>query len=59
MRTRIRSIFGSGSFYSRWYPRQYARAKVGDLSKLHEQMRPHVKYSAKMSKKLARGCSTP
>jgi hypothetical protein len=55
MRTRIRSIFGSGSFYSRWYPRQYARAKVGDLSRLHEQMRPHVKYSAKMSKKLARG----
>ncbi|MDQ6655046.1 MAG: acyl-CoA dehydrogenase family protein, partial [Verrucomicrobiota bacterium] len=55
MRTRIRSIFGSGSFYSRWYPRQYARAKVGDLSKLHEQMRPHVKYSAKVSKKLARG----
>ena len=55
MRTRIRSIFGSGSFYSRWYPRQYARAKVGDLTKLHEQMRPHVKYSAKTSKKLARG----
>ncbi|CAN5762346.1 acyl-CoA dehydrogenase family protein [soil metagenome] len=55
MRTRIRSIFGSGSFYSRWYPRQYARAKAGDLSKLHQQLRPHVQYSAKTSKKLARG----
>ncbi|MGI8819438.1 MAG: acyl-CoA dehydrogenase family protein [Chthoniobacterales bacterium] len=55
MRTRIRSIFGSGSFYSRWYPRQYARAKAGDLSKLHEQLRPHVQYGAKTSKKLARG----
>ncbi|MBA2622171.1 MAG: acyl-CoA dehydrogenase family protein [Chthoniobacterales bacterium] len=55
MRTRIRSIFGSGSFYSRWYPRQYARAKPGDLSKLHEQLRPHVKYGAATSKKLARG----
>ncbi len=53
MRTRIRSIFGS--FYSRWYPRQYARAKAGDLSKLHRQLRPHVQYSAKTSKKLARG----
>jgi len=55
MRTRIRSIFGSGSFYSRWYPRQYARAKAGDLSRLHEQLRPHVQYGAKTSKKLARG----
>ena len=55
MRTRIRSIFGSGSFYSRWYPRQYARSKPGDLSKLHEQLRPHVKYGAATSKKLARG----
>jgi hypothetical protein len=55
MRTRIRSIFGSGSFYSRWYPRQYGRAKAGDLSRLHEQLRPHVQYGAKTSKKLARG----
>jgi hypothetical protein len=30
MRTRLRSIFSSGSFYSRWYPRQYSRAKAGD-----------------------------
>jgi hypothetical protein len=55
MRTRLRSIFSSGSFYSRWYPRQYSRAKAGDLSKLHVQLRPHVQYGAKTSKKLARG----
>ena len=55
MRTRIRSIFGSGSFYSRWYPRQYTRAKAGDLDKLHADLRPHVQSSAKTSKKLARG----
>ncbi len=55
MATRVKSMFGSGSFYSRWYPRQYAKANAGDLSKLHEQLRPHVQYGAKTSKKLARG----
>jgi alkylation response protein AidB-like acyl-CoA dehydrogenase len=54
MRTRIRSIFGSGSFYSRWYPRQYTRAKAGDLSKLHPDLHQYVKYGAKTSKRLAR-----
>jgi alkylation response protein AidB-like acyl-CoA dehydrogenase len=53
--TRIKSMFGSGSFYSRWYPRQYTKANAGDLSKLHEQLRPHVQYGAATSKKLARG----
>ena len=38
MATRIKSMFGSGSFYSRWYPRQYMKANAGDLSKLHEQL---------------------
>ncbi len=55
MMTRVKSMFGSGSFYSRWYPRQYGRANAGDLSKLHDQLRPHVQYGAKTSKKLARG----
>src|SRR3954468_6487410 len=55
MSTRIKSMFGSGSFYSRWYPRQYTKASAGDLSKLHAQLRPHVEYGAKTSKKLARG----
>jgi hypothetical protein len=55
MTTRIKSMFGSGSFYSRWYPRQYMKANAGDLSKLHDQLRPHVEYGAATSKKLARG----
>ncbi len=37
MSTRMKSMFGSGSFYSRWYPRQYMKSNAGDLSKLHEQ----------------------
>ena len=55
MMTRIKSMFGSGSFYSRWYPRQYMKPDAGDLSKLHESLRAHVQYGAATSKKLARG----
>ena len=55
MSTRMKSMFGSGSFYSRWYPRQYAPAQAGDLSKLHGDLHPYVKYGASTSKKLARG----
>ena len=55
MMTRIKSMFGSGSFYSRWYPRQYLKSDAGDLSKLHASLRPHVQYGAATSKKLARG----
>ena len=46
MSTRIKSMFGSGSFYSRWYPRQYMKSNAGDLSKLHAQLRPHVEDGA-------------
>ncbi|MCA1657853.1 MAG: DNA polymerase II, partial [Verrucomicrobiaceae bacterium] len=55
MSTRMKAMFGSGSFYSRWYPRQYGRSGAGDLSRLHEDLRPHVQYAAATSKKLARG----
>ncbi|MBA3882412.1 MAG: acyl-CoA dehydrogenase family protein [Chthoniobacterales bacterium] len=55
MSTRMKSMFGSGSFYSRWYPRQYMRAKTGDLSKLHAELRQYTTYGAATSKKLARG----
>ena len=55
MATRVKSMFGSGSFYSRWYPRQYMKSNAGDLGGLHEQLRPHVRYGAATSKKLARG----
>ncbi len=55
MSTRIRSMFGSGSFYSRWYPKQYAKATAGDLSKVHADLRPYLQYGARASKRLARG----
>src|SRR3954464_13858432 len=55
MSTRMKSMFGSGSFYSRWYPRQYNKARAGDLSKLHQQLRPHMQDGAATAKKLARG----
>ncbi len=55
MAQRIKAMFGSGSFYSRWYPRQYTKADAGDLSKLHADLRPHIQYAARTSKKLARG----
>ncbi|MDQ3313929.1 MAG: DNA polymerase II, partial [Verrucomicrobiota bacterium] len=51
----MKSMFGSGSFYSRWYPRQYTMSHAGDLSELHEDLRPHVQYGAATSKRLARG----
>ena len=54
MTTRVKAMFGSGSFYSRWYPKQYAKADPGDLSKLHADLRPHIRYAARASKKLAR-----
>ncbi|MGI8482233.1 MAG: acyl-CoA dehydrogenase family protein [Chthoniobacterales bacterium] len=55
MSTRIRSMFGSGSFYSRWYPKQYAKANAGDLLKVHADLRPYLQYGARASKRLARG----
>ncbi|MDQ6912741.1 MAG: acyl-CoA dehydrogenase family protein [Verrucomicrobiota bacterium] len=55
MAQRIKAMLGSGSFYSRWYPKQYMKASAGDLSKLHADLRPHIQYGASTSKKLARG----
>src|SRR3954471_14925221 len=52
---RLKAMLGSGSFYSRWYPKQYGKADPGDLSKLHEDLRPHIRYAARTSKRLARG----
>ena len=55
MTQRMKAMFGSGSFYSRWYPKQYMKANAGDLGKLHADLRPHIQYAANTSKKLARG----
>jgi len=55
MTTRVKSMFSSGSFYTRWYPKQWVGGSAGDLDKLHEDLREHVRYGAATSKKLARG----
>jgi len=55
MATRIKSMFSSGSFYTRWYPKQWFGGSAGNLDKLHANLRGHVQYGAATSKKLARG----
>jgi hypothetical protein len=55
MATRIKSMFSSGSFYTRWYPKQWFGGSAGNLDKLHAGLRGHVQYGAATSKKLARG----
>ena len=55
MTTRIKSMFGSGSFYSRWYPKQWLGGSAGNLDRLHADLREHVNYGAATSRKLARG----
>jgi alkylation response protein AidB-like acyl-CoA dehydrogenase len=55
MATRVKSMFGSGSFYSRWYPKQWLGGNPGNLDHLHADLRDHVNYGAATSKKLARG----
>src|SRR5437868_14214607 len=55
MATRIKSMFSSGSFYTRWYPKQWFGGNAGNLDKLHADLRAHVRYGAATSKKLARG----
>jgi alkylation response protein AidB-like acyl-CoA dehydrogenase len=55
MTTRVKSMFSSGSFYTRWYPKQWLGGNAGDLDKLHADLREHVRYGAATSKKLARG----
>src|SRR6058998_3062676 len=43
---RVRAMFGSGSFYTRWYPKQWFGGNAGDLNKLHTDLRTHVQYGA-------------
>ena len=55
MATRIKAMFSSGSFYTRWYPKQWFGGNPGNLDHLHPDLRDHVNYGAATSKKLARG----
>ena len=48
-------MFSSGSFYTRWYPKQWFGGNAGNLDKLHSDLREHVQFGAATSKKLARG----
>src|SRR3954466_5897665 len=52
---RAKAVFSSGKFYAGWYPRQWVPTSAGDLDKLHEGLRAHVKYAAGSSSRLARG----
>jgi alkylation response protein AidB-like acyl-CoA dehydrogenase len=55
MSQRASAVFTSGKFYAGWYPRQWLPAAAGDLGKLHADLRPHIRYAARTSKRLARG----
>src|SRR5256884_1453162 len=54
MSQRLKAVFSSGKFYAGWYPKQWLPANAGNLDKLHTDLRPHLRYAARTSKKLAR-----
>src|ERR1043165_6519384 len=54
MSERAKAVVSSGKFYASWYPKQWTGGKAGDLEKLHADLRPHVRYAAGASKRLAR-----
>ena len=55
MSVRLRAVFTSGKFYAGWYPRQWFSSGAGKIDNLHRDLQKHVDYSARTSKKLARG----
>src|SRR6266404_595583 len=55
MSERAKAVLKSGKFYASWYPKQWMGGSTGDLDKLHPDLRPHVRYAAGASKRLARG----
>ncbi len=55
MAERVRAVFTSGKFYASWYPKQWLRGSAGETKGLHDDLRPHVHYAARTSKRLARG----
>ncbi len=55
MSERLRAVFTSGKFYAGWYPRQWFSSGAGKIDNLHRDLQKHVNYSARTSKKLARG----
>jgi alkylation response protein AidB-like acyl-CoA dehydrogenase len=55
MSDRVRAFFSSGKFYATWYPKQWLPGSAGETRGLHDDLRPHVQYAARTSKRLARG----
>src|SRR5438105_2044730 len=55
MSERVKAVFTSGKFYAGWYPRQWLSSGAGKVDNLHRHLQNHVDYSARTSKKLARG----
>jgi alkylation response protein AidB-like acyl-CoA dehydrogenase len=55
MSERVKAVFTSGKFYAGWYPRQWFSSGAGNVDNLHRHLQKHVDYSARTSKKLARG----
>jgi alkylation response protein AidB-like acyl-CoA dehydrogenase len=55
MAERAKAVFTSGKFYATWYPKQWLRGSAGETKGLHDDLRPHVDYAARTSKRLARG----
>src|SRR5882762_7037516 len=55
MSERVKAVFTSGKFYAGWYPRQWLSSGAGKVDNLHRHLQKHVDYSARTSKKLARG----
>src|SRR5437588_8725857 len=55
MSERLKAVFTSGKFYAGWYPRQWFSTGAGKIDNLHCDLQRHVNYSARTSKKLARG----
>src|SRR5262245_11039567 len=51
---RAKAVLKSGKFYASWYPKQWTGGSPGDLENLHADLRPHVRYAAGASKRLAR-----
>src|SRR5947208_4807354 len=55
MLERLKAMFSSGSFYARWYPKQWTSASAGNLDHLHADLNEYVDYAAFTSQRLARG----
>src|SRR5260370_11152902 len=55
MSQRLKAVFTSGKFYAGWYPKQWLPTNAGDLDKLHPDLRQHVRYASRTTRKLAPG----